>query len=104
MPEEAVELSPTLLRKIDENRRGLTREEFIELCVDTWLKRERANGEKPSESPYVTREEFQEFERGIKNLLRSFLNFFLLYWMELSREETPRTRRLKDRLMSLMAE
>ena len=104
MPEEAVELSPTLLRKIDENRRGLTREEFIELCVDTWLKRERANGEKPSESPYVTREEFQEFERGIKNLLRSFLDFFLLYWMELGEEKVPRRRQLKNHLLSSMAE
>jgi len=76
-----------LLRKIDENRGDLSRSEFIDLLIEGQLK-EREEGAKTSApaDDIVTREEFVQFQEGAKELLRSFLDFFINYGLELGRE------------------
>jgi len=76
-----------LVRKIDENRGELSRSEFIDLLIDAQLLERNENG-KPcaKHDDVVTREEFVQFQEGAKELLRSFLDFFINYGLELGRE------------------
>ncbi len=76
-----------LVGKIDQNRGELSRSEFIDLLIEGRL-REREDGAKGStqKDDGVTREEFLEFQEGAKELLRSFLDFFINYGLELGRE------------------
>ena len=76
-----------LIGKIDENRGELSRTEFIDLLIEGRL-REREDGAKVGvqKDDVVTREEFREFQEGAKELLRSFLDFFINYGLELGRE------------------
>jgi hypothetical protein len=69
-----------LVKRIDDNRGDLSRSEFINFLIDSRLEGEgkRQNG--------VTREEFSQFEQGIKEMLRSFLDFFISYGLELGKE------------------
>ena len=66
-----------LVGKIDENRGELSRSEFVDLLIET-------GGVQKDD--VVTREEFREFQEGAKELLRSFLDFFINYGLELGRE------------------
>lgn len=70
-----------LVRRIDENRGDLGRSEFINFLIDSELK-EKEEGKKQGG---VTREEFHQFQEGTKELLRSFLEFFISYGLELGR-------------------
>ena len=78
-----------LVKKIDENRGELSRSEFIDLLIEGQLldkedgSRSRASAE---DDDAVTREEFIQFQEGAKELLRSFLDFFINYGLELGRE------------------
>ena len=77
-----------LLKKIDDNRGDLSRSEFIDLLIEGQL-REREEGTKTAsrdDDDVVTREEFVQFQEGAKELLRSFLDFFINYGLELGRE------------------
>ncbi len=76
------ELPPALLTRINENRRGLTHEELVELCVNSWLEGKSGAPQESCAESYVTREQFEEFKRGSENLLRSFLSFLLVYCLE----------------------
>ena len=91
-----------LMRKIDENRGEMSRNEFISFIINNQL------GEQPegtSVSPqYVSREEYMEFTQGIKELLRHFLDFFLSYGLELGKEPKDTTfSELVHKLQSLSA-
>ena len=76
-----------LLRKIDENRGDLSRSEFLDLLIEGQL-RDKEEGAKgvSRDDDIVTREEFVQFQEGAKELLRSFLDFFINYGLELGRE------------------
>jgi len=74
-----------LLKKIEENRGDMSRAEFINFLIDSQLK------EEPVSHNYITKEEFQQFERGIKELLRNFLEFFLSYGLELGKQPEDKT-------------
>ncbi len=76
-----------LLKKIDDNRGDLSRSEFIDLLIEGQL-REKEEGAKgvSRDDDIVTREEFVQFQEGAKELLRSFLDFFINYGLELGRE------------------
>ena len=69
-----------LVKKIDENRGDMSRSEFLHFLIDSQLKEE---GKKHD---LVTREEFQQFQEGIKELLRNFLEFFISYGLELGKQ------------------
>ena len=69
-----------VVKRIDENRGDLSISEFINLLIDNQLREEsmKRNG--------VSREEFRQFQEGMKDLLRSFLEFFVTYGLELGKQ------------------
>ena len=73
-----------LARKIDENRGDMSVSEFINFVIDSHFEETTA----PHQKDLVTKEEFQHFEEGIRDLLRSFLEFFLSYGLELGKQPT----------------
>ena len=68
-----------LVKKIDDNRGDMTQAEFIDFLIDDQLK------EEIKEQPYATKEEFHSFQQDIKKLLKSFLDFFVGYGLELGK-------------------
>ena len=73
-------------RKVDENRGDMNRSEFLNFLIDSQLKEENI-----SSNNYVSKEEFNQLEQGIKELLRNFLEFFLSYGMELGKQPEDKT-------------
>ena len=71
-----------LVKRIDDNRGDVGRSEFIGLLIDNQLK-EKEEGKKQGG---VTRDEFHQFQEGTKELLRSFLEFFISYGLELGKQ------------------
>lgn len=69
-----------LVQKIDDNRGDMSQAEFISFLIDSQLK------EKTREQKYVTKEEIRSFEQDIRKLLKSFLDFFLSYGLELGKQ------------------
>jgi hypothetical protein len=90
-----------LLKKIDDNRGELSRAEFIDYLINEQL--QETDGEVASQQ-YVSREEFQEFAQGMKDLLRRFLDFFISYGLELGEEPKDHTfNELVQKLQTLSA-
>ena len=80
MPENRMLIVPAdLVKKIDDNRGDLSREEFIDFLMSSRLEQGAVNGEER----YVTKESLAEFQQDTKELLRSFLEFFVNYGLEL---------------------
>ena len=83
-----------LVKKIDDNRGDMSQAEFIEFLVDSKLY--ESSGiykflnnqlkEENKEQKYVTKEEIRSLEQDIKKLLRSFLDFFVGYGLELGKQ------------------
>lgn len=90
-----------LLKKIDENRGEMSRIEFINFLISNQL--EEQDGAVTS-NQYVSKEEYQEFAQGMKDLLRRFLDFFISYGLELGQEPKDATfAELVQKLQSLSA-
>ncbi len=66
-----------LVKRIDEGRGEQSQSEFLRSLVDSHLERESWA------ERFVTQEAFREFEQGMKELMRSFLDFFISYRLEL---------------------
>ena len=78
MPERRMLIVPAeLVRKINENRGDMSQAEFIGLLIDSQLK------EEPKGQQYATKEEIRSFELDMKKLLKSFVDFFVSYGLEL---------------------
>jgi hypothetical protein len=91
-----------LLQKIDENRGEMSRNEFISFLLETQLG--EVSQHSPVSTQYVTREEYQEFALGMKDLLRRFLDFFISYGLELGQEPKDATfSELVQKLQTLSA-
>ncbi len=73
VPEELVE-------KIDGNRGDMSQAEFIDFLISNQLKGTA------KEQKYVTKEEVQRLEQDLKQLLKSFLDFFFSYGLELGKQ------------------
>lgn len=103
-------VSTELIKKIDDNRGDLTQAEFIDFLIDTQLKDEvkepkgviKAEVESikrdikklllkegAKEARYATKEEVQAFQQDTKKLLKSFLDFFVGYGLELGKQAAP---------------
>ncbi len=81
MPEKKMLIVPAeLVRKIEENRGDMTQAEFIEFLIDSQLN-ERVKGH--NEKKYVSKEELRSFQEETKQLMKSFLDFFVSYGLEL---------------------
>jgi len=86
------------MKRIEENRGDMNISEFINFLIDSQFKR---NVSGPSNS-HVTKEEFRQFEQGIKELLRNFLEFFLSYGLELGKQTSDKELdKLTQKLQSL---
>ena len=77
-------LPAELVRKIDENRGDIGRAEFIEFLIEGQLKEESK-----VQPQYATKDEVKEeirsFEQDIRKLLKSFVDFFVSYGLELGK-------------------
>lgn len=85
-----------LIKKIDDNRGDMSQAEFIDFLIDSQLK------EESEKQQYATKEEVRSFEQDMKKLLRSFLDFFVSYGLELGKQ-SPKTEfeELSSRLQEL---
>lgn len=91
-----------LLQKIDENRGEMSRNEFIDFLLNNQLG--EVNQSPAVSNQYITREEYQEFALGMKDLLRRFLDFFISYGLELGQEPKDNTfNELVQKLQTLSA-
>jgi hypothetical protein len=91
-----------LMTKIDENRGEMSRSEFIEFLLTNQLGEESSTPANATQ--FVTREEYQEFAIGMKDLLRRFLDFFISYGLELGQEPKDNTfSELVQKLQTLSA-
>lgn len=85
MPEKRMLIvSAELVRRIDENRGDMSQAEFIDFLIDSQL--EETKTKTKEEAKYVTEEQFRSLEQDIKKLLRSFLDFFVSYGLELGKQ------------------
>ncbi len=80
MAEERILIvSADVVRKIDDNRGNMSQGEFLDSLMDS-----SPHGESVTER-FVTWDAFEEFEQGMKELMRNFLDFFISYGLELGR-------------------
>jgi hypothetical protein len=96
-------LPADLLKKIDDNRGDLSQAEFISFLIENQLKTDGNQKKQPSKGElvslieaqlkeaskkehFVTREEMETFELDIKSLLKSCLDFFVGYGLELGKQ------------------
>jgi len=94
MPEKRMLIIPSeLIMRIDENRGGMSRSDFIDFLIESRFNQD-SKEQGPKEQPYITKEELQEFEQGVKGLLQSFLEFFVSYGLELGKK--PMTRKIEE--------
>ena len=75
-------LPAEVVKKIDENRGDMSQAEFIDFLISGKLE----DKAEPQQPKYVTEEQFRSLEQDIKKLLRSFLEFFVSYGMELGKK------------------
>ena len=73
-------------RKIDENRGDMSCSEFINFLIDSQLESHLGEDGRKREREYVTKEEFSQSQQGMKELLRSFLEFFINYGLEVGKQ------------------
>ena len=76
-----------LVKKIDDNRGDMSQAEFIDLLIDSQLKEK----EETKIQQYATKEEVRSFEEDMKKLLKSFLDFFVGYGLELGKQSPKKT-------------
>ncbi len=88
-----------LTRRIDENRGDLSRSDFINFLIDSCLKGESVEIDSIND---ITKEEFDSFQQGTRELLRNFLEFFISYGLELGKQPKDKTfEELSQKLQSL---
>jgi hypothetical protein len=75
-----------LVEKIDSNRGDMSQAEFVDFLISSQLKAK----EEVKEQQYATKEEVKYLQQDIKKLLKSFLDFFLGYGLELGKQ-SPKT-------------
>jgi hypothetical protein len=95
-------LPADIIKKIDENRGDLSHAEFINFLIDNQLKTDVTEKQAASREEiltlvesqlkevakkqhFTTREDMQAFEQDIKVLLKSCLDFFVSYGLELGK-------------------
>ena len=72
-------------RKVDENRGDMNRSDFINFLIGSCLKQDSGTQD------YITKEEFNQFQQGTRELLRNFLEFFVSYSLELGTQPKDKT-------------
>jgi hypothetical protein len=89
-------------RKIDESRGEMSRSEFIDLLIEGQLSEDKEDRGSAGKLNYVTKEELQQSLHGIKELLRTFLEFFLSYGLEVGKHSDKNFNELSQKLQALV--
>ncbi len=130
MSEKVMLIVPAeLARKIDENRGDMSQAEFIDFLIESRLSEETRGQrgvskeemeslktavnkflakEEAAKQKFATREEFLSFQQDTRKLLKSFLDFFIGYGLELGKQSptnelaeiTSKLKGLEDELAS----
>jgi hypothetical protein len=87
-------------RKVDESRGEMSRSEFIDFLIEGQLREDKEHGDALNKN-YVTKEELHQSLQGIKELLRSFLEFFLSYGLEVGKHSDKNFNELSQKLQAL---
>ncbi len=69
-----------VVKRIDDNRGDMSQGEFIDFLIDCQMKQDKI------EPQYATREEVYALEQDVKKLLKSFLDFFVNYGLEVGKQ------------------
>ncbi len=78
-------------KRIDENRGDMSQAEFINFLIENQLKTDSQPKKETKEAPqYATKEEVHSLEQDVKQLLKTFLDFFVSYGLELGKR-SPET-------------
>ena len=103
MPEKRMLIVPAeLVRKIDENRGDMTQADFIEFLIDSQVQESVKEPAAIDTKEFATKDEMKSFEEDIKKLLKSFLDFFVGYGLELGKESPhPEFEELTSKLHEL---
>jgi hypothetical protein len=88
-------------RKVDESRGEMSRSEFIDFLIEGQLKEDKEYKGDTVNKNYVTKEELHQSLQGIKELLRSFLEFFLSYGLEVGKHSDKNFNELSQKLQAL---
>jgi len=104
-----------LKRKIDAHRGDLSPADFIDFLIETVLGKEVEEERKApppeetekvapvAEEEYVTRKEFEDFQRTMKDLQKTFIEFFITYGLELGGKPTSEEeRRFREQVRKLL--
>jgi hypothetical protein len=89
-------------RKVDESRGEMSRSDFIDLLIESQLSEGKESGGGAGQLNYVTREELHQSLLGIKELLRTFLEFFLSYGLEVGKHSDKNFNELSQKLQALV--
>jgi len=89
-------------KKVDESRGEMSRSEFIDLLIEGQLSEDKEYKGGAGKSNYVTKEEFHQSLQGIKELLRTFLEFFLSYGLEVGKHSDKNFNELSQKLQALV--
>ena len=94
-------ISAEVARKIDESRGEMSRSEFIDFLIEGQLQEGKESQPDTIDHDYVTKEELYKSLQGIKELLRSFLEFFLSYGLEVGKHSDKSYNELTQKLQAL---
>lgn len=74
-----------LVKKIDDNRNDMSQSEFLNFLIDSQMKEEQ------EKQKFVTMDDLHSSEQDIRALLKSFLDFFVSYGLELGGNQSMKT-------------
>jgi hypothetical protein len=94
-------INAEVARKVDESRGEMSRSEFIDFLIEGQLKEDKEYKGDTVNKNYVTKEELYKSQQGIKELLRSFLEFFLSYGLEVGKHSDKNFNELSQKLQAL---
>ncbi len=86
MTEHRIMVLPAeVVARVDENRGDIDRADFINILLDSHLGKAKQKEQEQEPQNFVTPESLANFEEGMKELLRSFLDFFITYGLEIGK-------------------
>jgi hypothetical protein len=89
-------------RKVDESRGEMSRSDFINFLIEGQLSEDEESKPETLNHNYVTREELHRSLQGVKELLRTFLEFFLSYGLEVGKHSDKNFNELSQKLQALV--
>ena len=86
MTEQRIMVLPAeVVARVDANRGDINRADFINILLNSHLGKVQEQEQEQEPQNFVTPESLENFEEGMKELLRSFLDFFITYGLEIGK-------------------